>query len=268
MNLMLCAMLLNERSSLRGSRAHVCARHLLPRLGNPAFPALQGGHHQRRLPQGTGVSSRAAFRAPSQFALEHGPRSPAVVRQADHLKRGICRTAGQARPQNRRRHRGCYLARARARALAQAELDLARVRRAKVASIERASAVGELDPPQRMSCRTFAANALRLQLHALAYYLGNFLRTVATLEPIKDWSLTSLKDKLIKIGTKVVRHSVPPSTPRIRASGQSRKSLPSTPVSGFIRAISVEKDNPCRIRSKSGRDQRWDTGLLAIDATK
>src|SRR5262249_54914369 len=36
--------------------------------------------------------------------------------------------------------------------------------------------------------------------------LGNFLRTLATPEPIKDWSLTSLKDKLIKIGAKVVSH--------------------------------------------------------------
>jgi hypothetical protein len=57
-------------------------------------------------------------------------------------------------------------------------------------------------------CRaeTFAANALRLQLHALAYNLGNFLRTLATPEPIKDWSLTSLQEKLIKIGAKVVGH--------------------------------------------------------------
>jgi hypothetical protein len=45
----------------------------------------------------------------------------------------------------------------------------------------------------RLSCRTFAANAVRLQLHALAYNLRNFLRTLATPEPIKDWSLTSLK---------------------------------------------------------------------------
>ena len=51
----------------------------------------------------------------------------------------------------------------------------------------------------RLSCRTFAANAVRLQLHALSYNLGNFLRTLATPEPIKDWSLTSLKEKLIKI---------------------------------------------------------------------
>ena len=58
----------------------------------------------------------------------------------------------------------------------------------------------------RLSCRSFAANAVRLQLHALAYNLGNFLRTLATPEPIKDWSLTTLKEKLIKIGAKVVSH--------------------------------------------------------------
>jgi Transposase DDE domain group 1 len=57
-----------------------------------------------------------------------------------------------------------------------------------------------------LSCRAFAANAVRLQLHALAYNLGNFLRTLATPEPIKDWSLTTLKEKLIKIGAKVVSH--------------------------------------------------------------
>ena len=58
----------------------------------------------------------------------------------------------------------------------------------------------------RLSCRSFAGNAVRLQLHALAYNLGNFLRTLATPEPIKDWSLTSLCEKLIKIGAKVVSH--------------------------------------------------------------
>ncbi len=58
----------------------------------------------------------------------------------------------------------------------------------------------------RLSCRAFAANAVRLQLHALAYNLGNFLRTLATPAPSKDWSLTSLKEKQIKIGTKVVSH--------------------------------------------------------------
>jgi Transposase DDE domain group 1 len=58
----------------------------------------------------------------------------------------------------------------------------------------------------RLSCRSFNANAVRLQLHALAYNLGNFLRTLATPEAIKEWSLTSLREKLIKIGAKVVSH--------------------------------------------------------------
>jgi hypothetical protein len=47
---------------------------------------------------------------------------------------------------------------------------------------------------------------VRLQHHALAYNLGNFLRTLATPEPIKDWSLTTLREKLVKIGARVVRH--------------------------------------------------------------
>ena len=60
----------------------------------------------------------------------------------------------------------------------------------------------------RLSCRTFAANAVRLPTFMpLAYKLSNFLRTLATPEPIKDWSLTSLKEKLIKIGAKVVSRS-------------------------------------------------------------
>jgi hypothetical protein len=45
-----------------------------------------------------------------------------------------------------------------------------------------------------------------LQLHALAYNLCNFLRTLATPHAIAQWSLTSLREKLIKIGAKVVSH--------------------------------------------------------------
>jgi hypothetical protein len=58
----------------------------------------------------------------------------------------------------------------------------------------------------RLSCRTFAANAVRLQLHVLAYNLGNFMRTLAMPQTAEPWSLTSLKEKLIKIGAKVVSH--------------------------------------------------------------
>jgi Transposase DDE domain group 1 len=58
----------------------------------------------------------------------------------------------------------------------------------------------------RLSCRSLNANAVRLQLHALAYNLGNFLRTLAIPEAIAERSLTSLAEKLIKIGAKVVSH--------------------------------------------------------------
>ncbi len=58
----------------------------------------------------------------------------------------------------------------------------------------------------RLSCRSFAANAVRLQLHALAYNLGNFMRTLAMPKTAEPWSLTSLREKLIKIGAKVVSH--------------------------------------------------------------
>jgi hypothetical protein len=58
----------------------------------------------------------------------------------------------------------------------------------------------------RLSCRTFAANAARLQLHALAYNLGNFMRTLEMPKIAQLWSLTSLREKLIKIGAKVTRH--------------------------------------------------------------
>ena len=59
----------------------------------------------------------------------------------------------------------------------------------------------------RLSCMRFAANTVRLQLHALAYNLANFLRTLATPELIERWSLTSLRERLIKTGVRLVRHA-------------------------------------------------------------
>ncbi len=59
----------------------------------------------------------------------------------------------------------------------------------------------------RLSCRNFKDNQARLQLFALAYNLGNFLRRLALPRSVKHWSLTTLREKLIKIGAKVVRHS-------------------------------------------------------------
>jgi hypothetical protein len=58
----------------------------------------------------------------------------------------------------------------------------------------------------RLSCHRFAANAVRLQLHALAYNLANFLRTLALPGTVKQWSMTTLRDRMVKIGAKIVRH--------------------------------------------------------------
>jgi len=59
----------------------------------------------------------------------------------------------------------------------------------------------------KLSCRTFKDNQTRLQLFALAYNLGNFLRRLALPRDVKHWSLTTLREKLVKIGAKVTRHS-------------------------------------------------------------
>ena len=59
----------------------------------------------------------------------------------------------------------------------------------------------------RLSCRSMQANAARLQLHALAYNLANFLRTLALPPELERWSLTTIREKLIKIGGKVVTHA-------------------------------------------------------------
>ena len=58
----------------------------------------------------------------------------------------------------------------------------------------------------RLSCTTFRANAVRLQLHALAYNLANFLRTLVLPGEIAEWSLTTLREKVVKIGAKVIAH--------------------------------------------------------------
>lgn len=41
---------------------------------------------------------------------------------------------------------------------------------------------------------------MRLQLFALAYNLGNFLRRLALHRSVSQWSMTTLREKLIKIG--------------------------------------------------------------------
>ncbi|MBN2021654.1 MAG: transposase [Pirellulales bacterium] len=50
-------------------------------------------------------------------------------------------------------------------------------------------------------------NQTRLQLFALAYNLANFLRRLAVPKSVNQWTLTTLRERFIKIGAKVTRHS-------------------------------------------------------------
>jgi hypothetical protein len=59
----------------------------------------------------------------------------------------------------------------------------------------------------RLSCRSMKANAVRLQLHALAYNMANFFRTLVLPDEVERWSLTTLREKVVKIGAKVVAHA-------------------------------------------------------------
>ena len=55
-------------------------------------------------------------------------------------------------------------------------------------------------------CRKFRNNEVRLQLHAPAYKLAKFMQTLALPKQVEHWPLTTLRDKLVKIRAKVVRH--------------------------------------------------------------
>jgi Transposase DDE domain group 1 len=79
---------------------------------------------------------------------------------------------------------------------------------------------------------------VRLQLHALAYNLGNFPRTLATPEPIRDWSLASLREKLIKIGAKLVKHG------RYVAFQMAEVAVPRTLFAEVLRLIAELRSQP------------------------
>lgn len=58
----------------------------------------------------------------------------------------------------------------------------------------------------RLSCHAFRDYMVRLRLFALAYNLANFLRSLALPDEVAQWSLTTLRDKLVKIGARIARH--------------------------------------------------------------
>lgn len=59
----------------------------------------------------------------------------------------------------------------------------------------------------RLSCHDFIDNQVRLQLFILAYNLGNFFRQTVLPKTVRHWTMTTLREKVIKIGAKVVLHA-------------------------------------------------------------
>jgi hypothetical protein len=59
----------------------------------------------------------------------------------------------------------------------------------------------------RLSCHDFSDNHVRLQLFVLAYNIGNFFRQAALPKAVCHWTMTTLREKVIKIGAKVVCHA-------------------------------------------------------------
>ena len=59
----------------------------------------------------------------------------------------------------------------------------------------------------RLSCHRFRANEARLQLSLLAYNLGNLWRRLVLPKRIDAWSLTSLQQRLVKTGGRLIKHA-------------------------------------------------------------
>jgi hypothetical protein len=59
----------------------------------------------------------------------------------------------------------------------------------------------------RLSCHRFRANEVRLWLSVIAYNLGNLWRRLALPTRIGNWSLTSLQQRLVKTGGRLIKHA-------------------------------------------------------------
>jgi Transposase DDE domain group 1 len=59
----------------------------------------------------------------------------------------------------------------------------------------------------RLSCHRFRANEVRPWLSLIAYNLGNLWRRLALPARIGKWSLTSLQERLVKTGGRLIQHS-------------------------------------------------------------
>lgn len=59
----------------------------------------------------------------------------------------------------------------------------------------------------RLSCHRFRSNEVRLWLSLIAYNLGNLWRRLVLPRRIEKWSLTSLQQRLLKTGGRMIKHA-------------------------------------------------------------
>jgi hypothetical protein len=59
----------------------------------------------------------------------------------------------------------------------------------------------------RLSCHRFRSNEVRLWLSVMAYNLGNLRRRLVLPKRIESWSLTSLQQRLVKTGGRLIQHA-------------------------------------------------------------
>jgi hypothetical protein len=108
----------------------------------------------------------------------------------------------------------------------------------------------------RLSCHRFRANEVRLQLSVLAYNLGNLWRRLVLPRRIDNWSLTSLQQRLVKTGGRLVTHDTlllaavgrePPDTAAVRVD-----------ASTDLGAAHADRLTPYRASVAGDRGQRED----------
>ena len=59
----------------------------------------------------------------------------------------------------------------------------------------------------RLSCHRFRSDEVRLWLNLIAYNLGKLWRRLVLRQRIDNWSLTSLQQRLVKTGGRLVEHA-------------------------------------------------------------
>ena len=59
----------------------------------------------------------------------------------------------------------------------------------------------------RLSCHRFRSNEVRLWLSVIAYNLGNLWRRLVLPKKIEKWSLTSMQQRLVKTGGRLIKHA-------------------------------------------------------------